>query len=139
MEEGTAITYGHSKDNRPDLKQYIIELLCVEKNIPILGGCEDGNSSDKTLNKNILKSISKKMTECGVQEKDFIYIADSALVTENNLKEMGNNLFITRFPMNYNEPKRLISDAVTEGDWKNIGVLATTKPLKTNHTRFIKE
>ena len=28
------ITYGHSKDKRPDLKQFMISTLCVEYNIP---------------------------------------------------------------------------------------------------------
>ena len=40
------ITYGHSKDKRPDLKQFLIEMLCVDRNIPILGATRDGNGSD---------------------------------------------------------------------------------------------
>ena len=44
------ITYGHSKDKRADLKQFLISMLCVDRNIPILGTTEDGNASDKTLN-----------------------------------------------------------------------------------------
>ena len=43
------ITYGHSKDKRPDLKQFLISMLCVDRNIPILGATQDGNASDKTL------------------------------------------------------------------------------------------
>lgn len=31
------ITYGHSKDKRWDLKQFLISMLCVDRNIPILG------------------------------------------------------------------------------------------------------
>ena len=31
------ITHGHSKDKRPDLKQFMTELLCVERGIPIFG------------------------------------------------------------------------------------------------------
>ncbi|MCF8129940.1 MAG: DUF4277 domain-containing protein, partial [Deltaproteobacteria bacterium] len=29
------ITYGHSKDHRPDLKQFLISMLCVDRNVPI--------------------------------------------------------------------------------------------------------
>ncbi len=28
------ITYGHSKDKRPDLKQFLVSMLCVDRNIP---------------------------------------------------------------------------------------------------------
>ena len=43
------ITYGYSKDKRPDLKQFLVSMLCVDRNIPILGATKDGNASDKTL------------------------------------------------------------------------------------------
>lgn len=29
------ITYGHSKDHRPDLKQFLISMLCVDRNVPV--------------------------------------------------------------------------------------------------------
>jgi len=37
-EAGLKITYGYSKDRRPDLKQFLVKMLCVHRNIPILGG-----------------------------------------------------------------------------------------------------
>ncbi|MBU1052448.1 MAG: transposase, partial [Proteobacteria bacterium] len=43
------IDYGYSKDKRPDLKQFLVSMLCVDRNIPIIGSCQDGNASDKTL------------------------------------------------------------------------------------------
>jgi len=45
------ITYGHSKNYRLDLKQFMISLLCVDRTVPIFGRTEDGNGSDKTINK----------------------------------------------------------------------------------------
>ncbi|MEA3431596.1 MAG: transposase, partial [candidate division WOR-3 bacterium] len=48
------VTQGHSKDQRPDLKQFLLQTLCVERNIPVLGGCENGNESDKTINNKAL-------------------------------------------------------------------------------------
>lgn len=36
--ESLHITYGHSKDRRPDLKQFLLKMLCVHRNIPIIGG-----------------------------------------------------------------------------------------------------
>jgi len=42
------------------LKQFLIKMLCAGRNIPILGGCEDGNTSDKTIN-NTLLAIGKNV------------------------------------------------------------------------------
>ena len=82
------ITHGHSKDHRPDLKQFLVSMLCVDRNVPVFGKTEDGNGSDKTINNEILTSISKRMASHGLQPGAFIYIADSAVVTEKNLLAM---------------------------------------------------
>ncbi len=122
------ITHGHSKDKRPDLKQFLIQTLCVEKNIPLLGGCEDGNTSDKAINNKILTSISKTMAKHGLEPGAYIYIADSALVTKDNLNRIGENLFISRLPFTYSECDRVIRDAVEADSFEDIGVTAHTKP-----------
>jgi len=80
------ITYGHSKDHRPDLKQFLISMLCVDRNIPILGATKDGNASDKTLNNELLGGISKHMARHGLKPGAFVYVADSAFVTPDNLQ-----------------------------------------------------
>ena len=80
------ITYGYSKDHRFDLKQFLISMLCVDRNIPIFGNTEDGNESDKNINNTILTDISRRMAAHGLEPGAFIYIADSAFVTESNLK-----------------------------------------------------
>ncbi len=120
------ITFGHSKDKRPDLKQFLIKMLCVGRNIPIIGGCENGNRSDKPINNDILSTISKHMGKFGISPGAFIYIADSAMVTEDNLSEMGDNLFVTRLPFTYTETNRVVSEAVTHGQWDHIGTLNET-------------
>ena len=44
------IVHGHSKDHRPDLKQFMVKMLCVDRTIPVFGAAEDGNASDKIVN-----------------------------------------------------------------------------------------
>jgi len=132
-EEGVPyeITYGHSKDHRADLKQFVISMLCVERNVPIFGSPEDGNGSDKTLNTGILTAISSHMATFGVSEGAFIYIADSALITEDNLKTIGDDiLFISRLSANYHECQRVIGEAVQEDSWEELGIIAETTPTK---------
>ena len=123
------ITHGHSKDHRPDLKQFLISMLCVDRNIPIFGKLEDGNTSDKTANNAILTNISKRMADVGLEAGASIYIADSAMITEDNLNAIGDNiLFISRLPATYNECGRVIAEAVKKDSWDEVGAIAQTKP-----------
>ena len=120
------ITYGYSKDHRPDLKQFLVKMLCVGRNIPILGNCEDGNRSDKSINNTVLSRISKHMAKHGLAAGAFVYVADSAMVTKGNLAMVGDNLFLTRLPFSYKETDRVVSEAVKQNVWEEIGVLNET-------------
>lgn len=126
------ITYGHSKDKRPDLKQFLISMLCVDRNIPIFGTTEDGNASDKTLNNELLGSISRHMARHGINPGAFVYVADSAFVTPKNLKKSKekNVKFLTRLPATYKECGRAISDAVAADNWIDFGTLNHTPATK---------
>jgi transposase len=125
------IAHGYSKDKRPDLKQFVLSLLCVDGNVPIVGKLEDGNASDKTINHRLLSEVSGHMHKHGVGEDAFIYIADSAMVTEANLAQAGERTrFITRLPATYNEHERVILRAIEADDWKELGRIAQTPPTK---------
>ena len=125
------ITYGHSKDKRPDLKQFLLSTLCVGSDVPMIGSVEDGNASDKILNRGILNQVSSRMAALGVDEEAFVYIADSAMVTESNLVEIGDRIaFITRLPAAYHECERVILEAVETNDWETLGPLAQNTPTK---------
>lgn len=127
------ITYGYSKDKRPDLKQFMISMLCVEYNIPLLGSCHDGNASDKPLNNDLLTSISKNLTKYGIKEQAFTHVADSAIVNKENLlcfdprDDAPPLYFLTRCPFNYDEAKRVVTEAVNADQWSDLGGLNQTK------------
>jgi transposase len=124
------ITHGYSKDKRPDLKQFVFSTLCVDRAIPLWGKPEDGNASDKTVNNTVLSDIATFLAKHGVAPGAYIYVADAALVTEDNLAVLGDTLFISRLPATYNECGRLITEAVAHNTWEDVGVLAHTKPSK---------
>ena len=124
------ITYGYSKDKRPDLKQFVFATLCVDRAVPLWGTPEDGNASDKTVNNTLLSNIATFLGKHGVAPGAYIYVADAALVTEDNLAALGDTLFITRLPATYNECGRLIAEAVAHNTWEEVGVLAHSKPTK---------
>ena len=123
---GPVITRGHSKDHRPDLKQFMTELLCVDRGVPIFGRTLDGNSSDKTSNNVVLSRISSIMARHGLGPGAFVYVADSAMVTEQNLEALGSNLFVSRLPANYKECERAIGVAVDADEWTPVGRVAET-------------
>lgn len=51
------ITYGHSKQKRPDLKQIVLGMSVTPGRIPILAKVENGNISDKTWNLAFIKKM----------------------------------------------------------------------------------
>ena len=124
------VTSGSSKDKRPDLKPCILSTLCVDRAVPIWGKLDDGNASDKTLNTHLLSELARLLADYGVRPGAYIYIADAALVTEDNLAALRDPFFITRFPATYSECERVIGEAVARNRWEEVGVLAQTPPTQ---------
>ena len=83
------ITHGYSKDKRPDLKQFVFSTLCVDRAVPLWGTPKDGNASDKTINNTLLSDIATFLAQHGVAPGAYIYVADAALVTEDNWPPSG--------------------------------------------------
>jgi len=77
-----------------------------------------------------LSTLATFLATHGVAPGAYIYVADAALVTEDNLAALGDTLFITRLPATYNECGRLITEAVAHNTWDEVGVLAHTKPTR---------
>ena len=77
-EDELNITYGYSKDHRPDLKQFLYGLI-VSEGVPVMGKIMDGNTSDKTWNREAIEELAKVL-EPNIA-KEMLYIADSALVS----------------------------------------------------------
>ena len=129
--EGPVITYGYSKDHQPQLKQFMTELLCVDRGVPIFGRTLDGNSSDKDSNHEMLTRISSIMARHGLGPGAFVYVADSAMVTGPNLKALGSNSFISRLPGNYDACKNAMAEAVDARNWVTIGSLTEHPAVKS--------
>jgi len=124
------MTHGSSKDKRPDLKQFVFSTLCVDRAVPLWGKPHDGNASDTTVNNTLLSNIAAFLAQHGVAPGASIYVADAALVTEDNLTALGDTLCITRLPATSNACGRLMTEAVAHNTWEEVGVLAHTKPTK---------
>src|SRR5215216_489012 len=130
------VTYGYSKDKRPDLKQFVLATLCVDRAVPLWGEPHDGNASDKTVNNTLLSTLATFMAQHGVAPGAYTYVADAALVTEENLAALGDTCFISRLPATYSECGRIIQEAVAHDAWEEVGALAQTKPTKKRPGTF---
>jgi transposase len=98
--------HGFSKDNRPDLKQVVLQMAMMgESQLPMWMEALDGNSSDKTTFPETVKRMSSFYSALK-EAPDFCYVADSALYSEGGLKELDVP-WITRVPETSNESKSL--------------------------------
>ena len=113
-----ALTYGYSKDRRPDLKQAVLSLVTSGTSaIPIWMEPLDGNSSDK---KSFHETI-KKVRDFQKQIKkgpDFKWVADSALYTKNKLLKQTDYLWLSRVPETIKEARDLLERQDQAIDWK---------------------
>jgi transposase len=98
------ITYGYSRDHRPDLKQFIIEMICTgDGDIPIFLKLASGNQADSSCFGKIAVEYQKQL------EVNSLIVADSALYTESNLKMMSELRWLCRVPLSIKAAKSLIS------------------------------
>ncbi len=98
------ITYGYSRDHRPDLKQFIIEMICSgDGDIPIFLKLASGNQGDSSCFGQIAVEYQKQL------EVNSLIVADSALYTESNLKMMSDLQWLCRVPLSIKAAKSLIS------------------------------
>lgn len=98
------ITYGYSRDHRPDLKQFIIERICSgDGDIPIFLKLASGNQADSSCFGQIAVEYHKQL------EVNSLIVADSALYTESNLKMMSDLQWLCRVPLSIKVAKSLIS------------------------------
>ena len=120
-EEGTqrgcqtvAITYGHSKDHRPDLKQ-LLYILTVSNDggVPVYFATKSGNVVDDQTHQetwDILREL--------VGSEDFMYVADCKLATTDNMKyiDRQGGRFISVLPATRKEDRKFRQRLVTNPD-----------------------
>lgn len=124
--EGLQVARGYNQEGRKDLKQIKIGLVTNQDGFPILGDVLDGNLDDKTWNKQLLENLPQHFN--WEQLKDTIYVADSALVTEDSFQAMGQDIkFITRFPDKFKLATQLVDSAFSRNQWLPLGQLSPGK------------
>ena len=117
-ENAVKLTYGYSKDHRPDLKQVVMSLVVSGKSaMPIWMEPKNGNSSDKKSFDETIKKVrafQKELKCC----PDFKWIADSALYNKDKLLKQNDYLWVSRVPETIAEARHLVERPETEIKWE---------------------
>jgi len=131
-----SIQKGYNPKKRTDLKQFVLSLLCVSRNIPLWASYEDGNASDKVLNNQLLSDLSGHLAGIQPEMNQWLFVADSALITEENLGLLSGTFFVSRLPATFNEHSRVIETALEQVNWVDIGTLNQTPASKSRPAAF---
>ena len=100
------IAFGHAKDNRMDLKRFVLGMIVNQSGVPLFAQAFSGNKSDK---KSLIEMVQRLRKSISVDDPNY-WVADSAIYTEENLKLLGKDLhWITRVPATVGAAKTLIS------------------------------
>ena len=129
------ITYGYSKDLRPDLKQATLSIATTgEGSYPFWCEPQDGNSSDKSAFQETIETYNKFKTQLKLAP-DFTWVADSALYNGDKLLIPGVQkfLWITRVPETINEAKKLVSSEKNDLKLIEIGNGYSMYPVSSNY------
>jgi transposase len=89
------ITFGHSKDHRPDLKQLLWILTVTVEGVPVQFKVADGNTADAHTHVDTWQAL------CSLAGRpDFLYVADSKLCSRPTLRliHQKGGRFITVLP-----------------------------------------
>jgi transposase len=98
------IAYGYSRDRRPDLKQFVMNLVCWnDGDIPAFIELADGNQSDKAHFARLMQAFKAQWNFEG------LYVADAALYSEANLHQLSGLRWLTRVPLTLNTASALVN------------------------------
>jgi transposase len=109
--EAISVTYGYSKDHRPDLKQVVLQLITHHKSaLPVWLEVLSGNSNDKKTFKATIKAYCKELS---AEEQAYV-VMDSAGFSEDTLKEAKDIFWVMRVPETLAQAKKLVKETLAE-------------------------
>jgi transposase len=107
--EEICLTYGYSRDQRPDLKQFVVDLMSSgDGGIPLFLRVADGNDSDQAVFADLIKDFRARV------DLDVLFVADSALYAAENLASLGRLRWLCRVPRTLGEARRVLEETPRE-------------------------
>jgi len=114
-----AITYGHSKDHRPDLKQLLYILTVTEDGgVPVYFATKSGNTTDDRTHQETWDLLREL-----VGSVNFLYVADCKLATMDNMRyiDQQGGRFVSVLPATRKEDaqfRKSLLDQPGTAPWK---------------------
>jgi transposase len=107
--EEIRITYGYSREHRPDLKQFVVDLMSTgDGGVPLFLRVADGNEADQAVFAELLRDFRARLN------LDALFVADSALYSAQNLATLGNLRWLCRVPRTLGEAGRVLAETPRE-------------------------
>ena len=98
------ITYGYCRDHRPDLKQFILDLICSsDGDVPLFLRVGAGNESDRAVFASICQEFKQQLN------LDSLIVASGALYSAPNLSMLTNLRWLTRVPLSLKQGQPVVS------------------------------
>lgn len=106
------ITHGYSRDHRPDLKQFTLNLLTTgEEGIPLFIQVGDGNKLDQNTFPEMIREFQSQWQA----EQPEVYVMDAAFYTEENLSHFKDSIhWISRVPLTIKAAQELTQTLLPE-------------------------
>ena len=125
------INYDHSKDKRPDLKQFKLGLGVQQQGQVVMGQMLPGNKSDSKWNPETVMKMKDFFDNKGF--RDVVFVSDCALISTEALRNLAKERvqFISRLPETFALAEQLKTMAWEQDQWDDIGVLSDSHSSQT--------
>jgi transposase len=140
-EESTAevpvnVTYGYSRDHRPDLKQVLQELLVSQDGgVPMWTQTWSGNSNDSEIFRKRAEALSQAFA---VGKGPKCLVADAKLYSEMTLEQLSLMPYVTRVPGTLKRAGEAIYTAQCETDnWHTFDAENYYKEIQEGDERWV--
>ncbi len=122
------ITYGYSRDHRPDLKQFLIDIVCSsDGDVPLYSRIASGNEQDRAVFAQILQEYKKQINF------ESIMVCDSALYSQRNLHLLEGIKWLSRVPFTVKKAKDLANSIKSSDLIKSKQKGYNFKEININH------
>jgi transposase len=106
------VTHGYSRDHRPDLKQWVMNLVCADTGgIPLLFAPGDGNQSDREALAPLLARYRQAL------DLGAVVVLDGAGYSRENLRALEGFSWILRVPATLKEARALLEGEFPREAW----------------------
>jgi transposase len=97
------IVRGYSRDQRPDLKQFVVNLMCsADGGVPVWLKVSDGNQSDAQQFAKLMGEFAKNW------QMDSVFVIDAAFYSEPNIRQVGSLKWVSRVPQTLSDAQALV-------------------------------